>query len=84
MIEFLMLAAALATAGVVIVFLAGSRKSAPRNSQLLALGSALVALGIVLGEDRLVGYSFIGAGVILSIVSLLMNRKGSRVWGRTS
>jgi len=84
MMELLMLVVALATAGVVIVFLAGIRKSAPRNSQLLTLGSALVVLGIVLGEDRLVGYSFIGAGVILSIASVLTNRKGSRNWGQTS
>ena len=78
------LVAALATAGVMIGFLVGRKKSASWNSQLLTIGSTLVVLGIVLGEDRLAGYSFIGAGVIVSIAGVLTNRKGSRIWGRTS
>jgi amino acid permease len=44
---------------------------------LTALGSTFVVLGIVLSTttDRFVGYSFIGAGVVLSIISLVKSRR---------
>ncbi len=42
---------------------------------LVALGSSLVVLGIVFSTDRLIGYSFIGAGVLLSIVGAIKSRK---------
>jgi hypothetical protein len=46
------------------------------NSQeLVTLGSALVVLGIIFGEDRLIGYSFIGAGILLSVISLIKSRR---------
>jgi hypothetical protein len=45
------------------------------NLEFATVGSILVMLGIVFGEDRLIGYSFIGAGVLLSIVSVLKSRK---------
>jgi hypothetical protein len=35
----------------------------------LPLGITFVVLGIIFGDDRLVGYSFIGVGVLLSITS---------------
>ena len=38
----------------------------------------LLILGIVsisVFEDRLIAYSFMGAGIILSVISLIMNRK---------
>lgn len=41
------------------------------------LGISLVILGIIFGEDRLIGYSFIGAGVLLSIASLFMKKRGA-------
>jgi len=41
----------------------------------VALGSTFVVLGIVLGTDRLVGYSFIGAGVLLSIIGAIKSRR---------
>lgn len=45
------------------------------NLEFATLGSILVMLGIVFGEDRLIGYPFIGVGVLLSIVSVLKSRK---------
>ncbi len=40
-----------------------------RKQELITLGSTLVVLGIIFGNgDRLLGYSFIGAGVLLSII----------------
>ncbi len=47
-----------------------------RSQELMTLGSTLVVLGIIFGAtDRLVGYSFIGAGVLLSIVSAFKLRR---------
>jgi VIT1/CCC1 family predicted Fe2+/Mn2+ transporter len=42
---------------------------------LVALGSTFVVLGIVFGADRLIGYSFIGAGVLLSIIGAIKSRR---------
>jgi hypothetical protein len=47
-------------------------------SHLTTLGGALSALGIVFISDRLVGYSFIGAGVLLSIIGGLRQREKPR------
>ena len=46
-----------------------------QNQELMTLGSSLVVLGIVFGTDRLIGYSFIGAGVLLSIISVIKSRR---------
>lgn len=45
------------------------------SEELRTLGSSLVVLGIVFGTDRLIGYSFIGAGVLVSIVSVIKSRR---------
>jgi hypothetical protein len=54
---------------VAIAFLTRKNKQAIQDDALLTLGITLVVLGIIFGDDRLVGYSFIGVGVLLSIVS---------------
>lgn len=46
-----------------------------KNQKIMTLGSSLVVLGIVFGTDRLIGYSFIGAGVLLSIISAIKSRR---------
>ena len=46
-----------------------------RSQKIISLGSTLVVLGIVFGGDRLIGYSFIGTGVLLSIISAIKSRK---------
>jgi hypothetical protein len=54
-----------------------------RSQEFMALGSALVVIGIVFGEDRLIGYSFIFAGVLLSIISTAISRRKTREANRT-
>jgi hypothetical protein len=49
-----------------------------RSQEIITLGSTLVVLGIVFGEDQLIGYSFIGAGVLLSIISAIKLRRKPR------
>ena len=51
-----------------------------RSQELMTLGSTLVVLGIIFGNaDRLIGYSFIGAGVLLSIVSAIISKRKPRI-----
>ena len=45
-----------------------------RTQRFITLGSTLVVLGIVFGENRLIGYSFIGAGVLVSIIGAVKSR----------
>jgi hypothetical protein len=52
-----------------IAFLTRKKKQTIQDNALLPLGITFVVLGIVFGDDRLVGYSFIGVGVLLSIIS---------------
>jgi ABC-type Fe3+-siderophore transport system permease subunit len=44
-------------------------------SNLFILGMSCVVLGIIFGDDRLIGYPFIGVGVLLSVIDAIRNRK---------
>jgi hypothetical protein len=46
-----------------------------RSQEFITLGSTLVVLGIIFGEDRLIGYSFIGVGILLSVISVIRSRR---------
>ena len=46
-----------------------------RSQELITLASSLVVLGIVFSDEWLIGYSFIGVGVLLSIVSAFKLRR---------
>ena len=64
-------AAALGVAAVLALRLLSQKPAAERiaaGSGPLLLGPLLVALGIIFGDDPLVGYSLIAAGVVASIV----------------
>ena len=50
-----------------------------RNKELLSLAFTFVILGIVFAENWLIGYSLIGAGVLLSIVSAIKSRRKLKV-----
>ena len=54
---------------IAIAFLSRKKKQAIQDDALLTLGSTLVVLGIIFGDDRLLGYSFTGVGVLLAIIS---------------
>lgn len=45
-----------------------------KSQELLTLGGTLVVLGIVFGEDPLIGYSFFGVGILLSVISVIKSR----------
>ena len=63
---------------VIMVLLLISRRKGKQflnPSNLLILGMSFVVLGIIFGDDRLIGYSFIGVGVLLSVIDAIRNRK---------
>ena len=51
------------------------RKQLLNPSNLLILGMSFVVLGIIFGDERVIGYSFIGIGVLLSIIDAIRNKK---------
>jgi hypothetical protein len=60
---------------IVVLLLIGRGKEYHKPSNLAILGMSFVVLGIIFGDDRLIGYSFIGIGVLLSVIDAIRNRK---------
>jgi hypothetical protein len=62
---------------IVVLLLISRRKSNQllNPSNLLVLGMSFVVLGIIFGDERPIGYSFIGVGVLLSVIDAIRNRK---------
>jgi lysylphosphatidylglycerol synthetase-like protein (DUF2156 family) len=60
---------------IVVLLLVARGKQYKKPSNLAILGMSLVVLGIIFGDSRIVGYSFIGVGVLLSVVDIARNRK---------
>ena len=63
---------------VIMVLLLISRRKSNQiinPSNLLVLGISFVVLGIIFGDERVLGYSFIGIGVLLSVIDAIRNRK---------
>ena len=68
--------AALISIVVLLCILREKGKQVRKPSNLAMLGMTLVVLGIIFGNgDRLIGYSFIGVGVLLSIIDIIRNLK---------
>ena len=55
----------------VLVFMVRGSKRENRLTPLAGLAFALVAAGIVFGDDRLIGYGLMGGGVVLAIVDIV-------------
>ena len=59
----------------VIVIFVRKKQVKPRSS-LAMLGMTFVVLGIIfISEGRLISYSFMGAGVLVSVIDIIRNRK---------
>ena len=59
----------------VIVIFVRKKQVKPRSS-LAMLGMTFVVLGIIfISEGRLISYSFMGAGVLVSVLDIIRNRK---------
>jgi hypothetical protein len=61
---------------IVFMLFIGTKKSKnKRLSKLASSAFAFIIAGIVFGENRLIGYSLIGIGVILAVVDMCMKFK---------
>jgi multisubunit Na+/H+ antiporter MnhB subunit len=63
---------ALAIIAIFIVYI--RKKPRKQPSKLAMFAILLVIVGIVFGDDRLIGYSLIGAGMILAIFDIIKNK----------
>lgn len=59
-----------------MVFVGGGREIRGRMSPLAAVAVALVVAGIVFGDNRVLGYSLFGAGIVIAIADMVI--KGRR------
>jgi hypothetical protein len=60
---------------IVLLLLMGRGQQFKKPSNLAILGMSLVVLGIIFGDDRIIGYSFIGVGVLLSVIDMVKSRR---------
>jgi hypothetical protein len=58
----------------ILVFFVNKNKKGKKLSKLAGLSFAFIIAGIVFGDDRLVGYSLMGFGVILAIMDIIKKR----------
>jgi hypothetical protein len=68
----------LALAVLAVLVLLGGRGGGSRLTPLAGVAFACVVFGIAFGEDRLVSYGLIGAGVALAIVDMILKQRGRR------
>jgi heme/copper-type cytochrome/quinol oxidase subunit 4 len=60
---------------VLLVIFLRRNKTEKKLSKLAGLSFAFIVAGIVFGEDRLIGYSLLGVGVILAMIDIFMKLK---------
>jgi len=66
--------AVLAIIAILVIFTTRKKKR-KQLSKLAMFAMSLVILGIVFGDNRLIGYGFIGAGVLLSMIDIIKSLK---------
>ena len=60
---------------IVVLLLIARGRQYQQPSNLAIVGICLVVLGIIFGDSRVIGYSFIGVGVLLSVIDTIRNRR---------
>ena len=71
-LRYLAISIAILAAVALLLFIAGRKKPREDLSGLVALSLALITAGIVFGENRLVGYGLIGAGILLAAIDIYL------------
>ena len=54
-----------------LIFFLSKNKNGRKLTPLASLAFGFILAGIIFGDDRLIGYSLIGVGVILAIIDIL-------------
>lgn len=68
--------AALAVVAILVYFV-GRNRGENRLTPLAGLAFGFVLAGLMFGDDRLIGYSLLGVGVVLAVVDMV-NRSRSK------
>jgi len=61
----------LAVLAILVIFTIKKKKQ-KKLSPLAMFAIFLVVLGIIFADDRLISYSFLGAGLLLSVINLII------------
>jgi hypothetical protein len=61
---------------VFLIYLSSRKKPKKGLSGLAALAFVFIIAGIVYGEDRIVGYSLLGVGIVLAVIDIYNKLKG--------
>ena len=64
---------------IAIVLALRRKKEQKPPSKLAMFAMSLVVLGIIFGDNRLIGYSFMGAGIILAIIDIIKNLRNTQL-----
>jgi len=64
----------LAAIALLVIFLGKSKKE-NRLTPLAGLALGFILAGIIFGDNRLIGYSLLGIGVILSVIDIVKKLK---------
>ncbi len=58
-----------------VVFFVNKNKKDKKLTPLAGLAFGFVLSGIVFGDDRLIGYSLMGIGIILAVIDIIKKSK---------
>jgi amino acid transporter len=58
-----------------LVFFVGKNKSKNRLTPLAGLAFGFILAGILFGENRILGYSLLGIGVILAVIDIIIKAR---------
>jgi hypothetical protein len=59
----------------ILVIVTSKKKKQKQPSKLAMFAFLFIISGIFFGDNRLIGYSLIGAGVLLAILDIIRNRQ---------
>ena len=77
--EFYILIAVIALAIIFVLLLySGKNKKTKRLSPLAILAFVFIIAGICFGDNRTIGYSFMGAGVLTAVVDIILKERASK------
>lgn len=69
---------ALLIIGILFIFIVKKKKKRNALTPLTGLAFAFIIAGIVFGDDRKVGYSLMGIGVLLAVIDMFIKLKKKR------
>jgi membrane-bound ClpP family serine protease len=61
----------------ILLFFEGRNRREIRLTPLAGVALVFIFAGILLGENRLIGYGLMAFGVILAVIDMLMKRKAA-------